>query len=434
MFWIAAGLVAAGALGFALRPSPVRVESAVVERRTIETSVESEGKTRIHDRYALSAQVPGRLLRVTVEEGDRVRAGQRVASIDPLPYTVAVTTALERIRELEAELAGVETLRPKAEALAQARARASASQSLDASAHLRVTVVKAASAQSERDLARLRDLAAKGYIARAALEQAQLTATTRARELQIAESDAVAADHQLRADRAAADELARRVRDPDYLRNVYRAQISAVRAELNNVEDRSRRTVVVAPVAGEVLRIIQKSESFVQAGAPILEIGDRNDIEVDAEVLSQDAVAIHPGDAVEVLDGAGNAHPRGTVRRVEPAGYTKVSALGIEEQRVHVIADFPGSLRTLGDAYRLDLRIITSKAMGLAVPVPALVRCGEAWCAYRITDGRARRVTVGIGRLGSDFAEVRTGLAAGERVVLRPPESLQDGSRVDATR
>ncbi len=430
MLWVGAALLAAGAIAYAFRPVPLRVESAIVERRTIETSVESEAKTRIHDRYALSAQVSGRLLRVTVEEGDRVRAGERIASIDPLPYTVAVTTALARVRELEADLAGVETLRPKEEALAQVRSRALASKSLDASAHLRVRVLQAAAAQSLRDLARLRDLADKGYLSRAAYEQAQLTATTRQRELEIAKTDATAADHQLRADRAAADELARRVSDPDYLRNVYGAQIAAVRAELHNLEDRNRRTGVVAPVAGEVLRVLQKSESYVQAGTPIVEIGDRNGIEVVADVLSQDAVAIRPGNRVEIVSGAGDAHPWGTVRRVEPAGYTKISALGIEEQRVNVIATFPGSLRSLGDAYRLDVRIVTTSAEGIAVPVPALVRCDEAWCAFRIENGRARRVTVGIGRLGAELAEVRTGLAVGDRVILRPPESLQDGTRV----
>ncbi len=428
--WALVLLLVAGAIAFALRPRPIPVETAVVAQRRIETAVEAEAKTRLRDRFVVSAQVPGRLSRITYEEGDRVVAGQKLGAIDPLPYNASIESALEKLRELQAQRAGVETLRPKDETLAQARARTASSVALALSAHARVLAAQSALEQADREARRQTALEAQGYASKLAREQAQLAETTRRRELQMAKTDAAAAEAQVTMDRAALDELTKKVRDPDYLRTVYDAQMNAIRAQLRTLEDQSSRTAIVAPVSGEIMRVLQKSEAYVGAGAPLVEIGNRNTLEIVADVLSQDAVGIHVGDTMEVLRGAGNDHPRGKVRRIEPSGYTKVSALGIEEQRVNVIADFAQRPPSLGDAYRLEVRIVTWSGNVLSVPVPALVRCAEDWCAFVVRGNKVHRTTLKIGRMGAEDAQILAGLQSGDTVVVRPPETLKEGDAV----
>lgn len=428
--WAAIIAGAIGALWYFVRPAPIKIETATVARRRIETTVESEAKTRIHDRYVVSATVPGRLLRLRVEEGDRVSAGERIASIDPLPLDASVASALEKLRELDAQISGVETLRPKEETLAQAQSRVRQSLASASSAHERAHAAQIALEQANRDAERQAQLERQGYASHLSREQAESAQRLRARERDIARTDAAAAEAQVAMDRAAVQELQKKVRDPDYLRTVYGAQANAIRAQLRTLEDERSRTNVTAPVGGEVLRVLQKSESYVSSGTPILEIGNRKTLEIIADVLSQDVVHVHPGDRVEVVSGAGGAHVRGTVRRIEPSGFTKISALGIEEQRVNVLIDVRNPPPSLGDGYRLDVRIVTSAADALSVPVPALFRCDSDWCAYVVRDKRVHRVVVRTGRFGSEDAEVIGGLAQGEVVVLRPPESITDNARV----
>ncbi len=430
LLWSLTVLVVLGVAALLFRPRPIIVEVTSVGRRHVETAVEAEAKTRIHDRFVISAPVQGRLLRITLEEGDRVATGQRVASIDPLPYNASIATALEKLAELRAMQAGVETMRPKEETLAQARARVQASQSAAASASARVLSAQAAYEQANREAERQIVLERQGYASRLSREQTQLLRVLRLREVQVARTDAASAAAQVAIDTAFVEELTKKVHDPDYLRNVYGAQSRAIQAQLRTLEDQATRTDIESPVSGDVLRVVQKSEAYVAAGAPLVEIGNRSGIEIIADVLSQDAVNVHVGDALVVLRGAGNQHPRGTVRRVEPSGYTKISALGIEEQRVNVIADLPQRPASLGDAYRIDVRIITWTGDVLAVPVPALIRCGNDWCAFVVRDGKARRTTVRVGRIGDTDAEVIGGLSAGDSVILRPPEAVREGASV----
>jgi len=424
---IIVAIVIVGGVALLLRPRPVDVEVGKVARSHIETAVEAEAKTRIHDRFVVSAPVQGRLQRISCEEGDRVTAGQRLGSIDPLPYNASIEAALDKLRELDAQRTGVETLRPKEETLAQARARVAASQSTAASASARVLSAQAALEQADRELERHITLERQGYASRLTREQAQLLRTLRFRELQVAKTDAAAANAQVLMDTALVDELTKKVRDPDYLRNVYDAQASAIQAQLRTLEDQASRTTITAPVAGEVLRVLQKSEAYVSAGAPLLEIGSRGTLEVVADLLSQDAANVHVGDKLIVLRGAGTDHPIGKVRLIEPSGFTKSSPLGIEEQRVNVVADLTNRPQSLGDAYRLDVRIVTWSGEALSISVAALVRCGNEWCTFVIHDGRAARKLVTVGRMSETAAEVLSGVKAGEAVILQPSEAVRDG-------
>lgn len=400
-FWIAAlaALLALGAY-YVLRPRPVPAEVASIRRGYVETSVEAEATTRVRERFTVSAPVAGRLLRITLREGDRVRRGAIIAAIDPLPATAAVQQALAQLSEMHAQEAGVETLRPKNETLVQAQARESAA--------------AAALAQARRDLIRVESLAGTGDLPKSQLEAAQLAEKSRALELAVAQ--------------AAVAETRAKHADPDYLLRVYRARGAAVEAQLRTLEDQARRTSIDAPVSGTVLRLHQKSEQSIAAGTPLLDIGDPRDLEIVADVLSEDAVTIRPGDFMLVERGAGSAPSNARVIRIDPSAHTKVSALGVEEQRVDVIGRFVSVPPGVSDRYRLDVRIVTWRAKALRVPTAALFRCGPAWCAYREVRGKARRATLTLGRRGVDYAQILSGLRENDRVILHPADNLDEGT------
>lgn len=401
---IAAAIVALITM-YALRPKPVPAETATVTRASLETGIEAEAKTRVRDPYVVAAPVSGRLGRIDLREGDTVRAGNLIASIDPLPATSAVQQALAQLDEVRAQESGVETMRPKAEAIAQAQAHVAAAQ--------------AAYTQARRDRDRAQSLASTGDLSRSQLEAAQLLEKSRAQELTAA--------------RAALAEANAKRSDPDYLLRVYRAKAAAIEAQMRTLEDQASRTTVHAPITGTVLRVLQRSETTVAAGAPLVQLADIQNLEIVADVLSEDAVDIRPGDTIIVERGAGNAQLQGRVTRVEPSARTKVSALGIEEQRVDVVGRFTQVPSGVGDQYRLDVRIVTWKGAALRVPMGSLFRCAEAWCAYKVEGGKAKRVIVALGHRGADAAEVLSGLSSGDRVVVHPSDRIQDGVAVQSS-
>lgn len=376
---LAAGALAAlAAAAWLLMPEPVVVEVASVESGPLRVTVDEDGEIRAHDRYAVAAPVAGRLLRIELEEGDAVTAGQLVARLAPLPLS-----ARER-DELRARLAAAAALEREAEArLRHARA------DLD---------------QARRERARTDRLIAGGFLSPQSAEQARVAEAGAAEEAQ-------AAAHHARA--AAADVAAAR------------AGLVAMAADGGAV------VAVGTPVAGQVLRVVEENERVLAAGAPILIVGDPRRYEAVVDVLSADAVRIRPGMTVLLEQWGGDAALRGKVRRVEPAAFTKVSALGVEEQRVNVIVDVDPLPPGLGDGFRVEARIVVAEQADVVkVPVSALFRRGDGWAVFVVDKGRVhlREVRVGI-RNGSE-ARVEQGLSAGGRVVRHPGGSLADGVRV----
>ncbi|MEW5930249.1 MAG: HlyD family efflux transporter periplasmic adaptor subunit, partial [Gemmatimonadota bacterium] len=254
---------------------------------------------------------------------------------------------------------------------------------------------------------RARTLAAAGALSRSAREEAELAALSRARE---------------------ADAAAERVR-------AAAADVASARAALADADPSAEPRApleVRSPVAGRVLRVPERSARAVAAGAPLVELGDADALEVVVDVLSADAVAIRPGAPVEIGDWGGAGTLRGVVRRVEPSAFTRVSALGVEEQRVNVVADLAARPAGLGDNYRVEARIVTWLAPRvLRVPSGALFRDGEAWGVFVVEEGRARRRAVRVGHRGEDAVEVPGGLRAGEEVVMFPTDQVRDGVRVE---
>jgi len=395
---LAAAVLAAAVLAF--MPQPLPVETAPAAPGPLAVSIDEEGRTRARDRYTVAAPIAGRLDRVTLRAGDPVTRGQALAVLHLAPLD-------PREREAAAgKVLTAEALRREAvENLARARADA---------------------AQAVRDRERAEQLHEKGYSALQELEQARNAEIAALKGAEAARFRVEAAESEVAVAKA------------------------ALLAGEGGVADERRRISLRAPVDGRVLGVLEQSERVVPAGTAILEIGDASRLEIVVEALSTDAVRVRPGMPVNLAGWGGAGTLPATVRTVEPAAFTKVSALGVEEQRVNVIADLAGPPGPLGDGYRVEAHIVTwSTDSVLKVPASAVFRRaagtaatpgpgsppGEAreWAVFTVAEGRAHLRPVATGHRTAAEVEVLAGIAAGERVVLHPPNELRDGARV-ATR
>jgi HlyD family secretion protein len=377
--YIVAGLATLAGLTLLFLPGAIPVEVSNVNIGPLQVTVDEDSETRAHDRFVVSAPVAGRVARIELHEGDLIARGQAVAELWPLPLSV---------REREEQLAHISA--------AEAQLR---------EASERVRQAWASHEQARRELARMEKLAAGGFVAQQEAEQARLTQSTSANEFEAARfrERSVAAD--LKAARAAL-------------------------LALDTTRD-GARIILRSPAAGKVLRIAEKSERVVAAGAGLITVGDPNRIEIVVDLLSTDAVKVRAGMPI-ILEGWGGDQPmRARVRVVEPYGFTKVSALGVEEQRVNVIGDFVDATGSLGDGYRVEAKIVIwSSDKVLKVPVSALFRQGEEWAVFVVESARARRRKIQLGHRGALEAEVTQGLTAGQTVIRHPSNDLTDGARI----
>lgn len=382
----AAGLATLALLAWALTPRPVEVEAAQVERGHFEYAIEEDGRTRVRDRYVVSAPVAAHLSRMTLREGDRVQAGDTVAVLTP------VMPSLFDERSLR-----------------EAQARARAAQAAVAGAKARLERARLTQDEARLDFQRTATLARDGFITPSRLDSARLALDGSQRELQAAQAALEMAVHE-------------------------REQAEASVLPASPGAAAARPLAVRSPVSGVVLRVPLPSENTVASGAPLLDIGDPSQMEVVAELLTTDAVRATPGTRASI-ERWGGPPLQGRVRRVEPAAFTKVSALGIEEQRVKVLIDITSPAAqwlALGDGFRVTVRVITTSTDdAVMVPVGALFPLGSGEMAvYVLEGGRARQRAVGIAARNSSMGWVREGLTVGERVIVYPPPGVSDGRRV----
>lgn len=390
VLYAAAALGLAGLLAYAFLPPAVEVEIAHVERGPLEVTVNEDGKTRIKERYLVVAPLGGELLRVLLHAGDPVEAGKTVlAAIQPSDPTLLDARSLS---ETEARVKAAEARLQHAQALSD---RANALQS---QANVRYT--------------RLEKLLPSGAASRDEYDAALHTLRAATEDVHAGEFAVKIAEYELELAQAALTRT--RAGDPK---------------SGNRLEIRS-------PIDGEVLRVIRESGGMVAPGAQLMEVGDPRDLEVEVDVLSSDAVRIPPGAEIH-LEHWGSPKPlTARVRLVEPQAFLKVSALGVEEQRVNVIADFidpPEARSRLGDAYRVEARIVVWKrADVLKVNAGALFRRDGDWAVYRIVDGRAVLTKVEVGHTSGLETEIAGGLKPGDQVVAYPSDQIHDGVRVQA--
>ena len=389
------GLLLIAALVFALRPAPVPADFAPVMRGSLQVTIDEEGETRVRDRFIISAPLNGRVLRIDLEPGDSVKAGD---------------TALATFLPAEPELLNLRT-------------RAGTE------ARIKAAEAAAGHSQSQREQARV-ELA----FARAQLKRYQLLA-----EQQIVSQEQLdAAEFEERAKEEALGAAEFAVRNAEYELEAVRTGLLQTGQDTSGpVEGASNRDPILirSPVDGVVLRVLRESQAVVPAGEPLVEVGNPADLEIVADLLSSDAVKIRPGNKLLIEEWGGGKPLQGRVRRVEPSGFTKISALGIEEQRVNVIIDFEDSRQAgevLGDGYRVEVRIIIwEREDVLKVPTSSLFRLGDQWAVFTVAEGKAVLQTVEIGQRNGLEAEVLSGFSEGEIVLVHPSDAISDG--VDVT-
>lgn len=387
---LAAVVSAAVAWGFWPRAEPV--ETATVARRPLEITVEEEGRTRVRDRYVLYAPVAGYLRRIDLEVGDPAPRGATLGTLDPLrPATLD-----QRSR-------------------AEAEARVAASR-----AELQRREAAARQAAAEAELAATEFTRSESLLARRLVSQSQHDAA-RSRSRATAAGERAA---------AAAIEVAR---------HELESALAALRYTASGETGPSLEAVQLrSPVDGRVLKVHQESAGVVAAGQPLVEVGDPAALEVEVEVLSRDAVRIQPGRRVRLERWGGEDVLEAAVRTVEPTGFTKVSALGVEEQRVRVIADFtspPEAWQRLGDGYRVEAAfVVWERADALTVPASAVFRRDAGWAVFAVEGGRARERAVAVGPGNGLLTEITDGLEEGATVIVHPGDAVADGVRVRAFR
>ena len=376
------------AIVWGFMPQPVPVETAAVVRGPLQVTVEEEGKTRVVDHFVISAPVAGFLRRVELDVGDSVKRGQELLTLDPLRSTV---------------------LDPRARA--QAQASVTTTQAALKGAQENVVAAAADARYWESQLARVRELHEAGAISDEELNQTEADARRTSANLRSAEFSVEVARSELQAARTTLRHSA--------------AQQSGQPAE----------TVAVhAPISGSVLKVLRESEGVVSRGEPLLEIGNPRLLEVQVELLSADAVRAGPGTRVILERWGGEGPLEARVRVVEPFGFTKISALGVEEQRVLVIADIvspPEEWEKLGDGYRVETKfILWEEDEVLQVPSSALFRRGDQWAVFVVDGEFARLRNVQLGRRSGLTAQILSGVEAGELVITHPDDSVEAGVRV----
>ncbi|RXH15285.1 HlyD family efflux transporter periplasmic adaptor subunit [Bradyrhizobium guangzhouense] len=385
---IAAGVLAvAGITVWFMVPAPVAVETAIATKGRFVATVDEDGKTRVRERYVVAAPLAGRLGRIRFKVGDQVQVDDSVATIEPSPAPLMDPRTR---REVEERLGMAEANLERAKAVVE-RTQAQVN-------------------QANADLTRARTLAQQGAATTQTLERAELAARLADRELRAAEFQDHAAEHEI-------------------------SQMRALLARYANGGDGQPESWSVAsPVAGVVLKVTTPSETIVQPGTPLLDIGDARDLEIVVDVLSTDAVEIGAGADVTIDHWGGEGKLTGRVRRVEPAAFTKISTLGVEEQRVNVLVDIlspPERWARLGDGYQVDVQItVFATDDATIIPSGALFRRGESWNVYVEKDGRAELRQLELLRRSGRVAAVASGLAPGEKVIVYPSDRVAPGKRV----
>lgn len=389
LFWLLVlGLAVAGTI-YALWPQPVEVDLAEVIVGPLQVTVNEDGMTRVKERYTVFSPVGGQLVRITLDPGDEIKAG---------------TTLLATIQPSDPSMLD-------ARQVAETEARVSAARKMIERASGVKQQALVAKEMSDSQLTRSHALWEQNAISENEYDRVVANARVAAEALRTAQFDEEIAEFELQ-----------------------QAEAALIRVKPSSDSDPLSQFEIHSPIDGIVLRVFQESAAVVAAGTPLVEVGNRHDMEIVIDVLTTDAVKIDPGDEVLLDHWGGERSLRAKVRRIEPAAFTKISALGVEEQRVNVIADFAEELpanTVIGDGFRVEARIVVwQNEKTLKTPSSALFRSGEDWYVYVDRVGIARKTQVTIGRRNDFESEILDGVAAGQRVVLYPSDQVADGVRL----
>ena len=382
--WLAVLLLIVAALAYGFRPQPRLVDIAEAKSAPMQVTIQEEGKTRVIDRYIITAPVAGTTCRVDLEVGDLIEKDETLVNINPLQS---------------------QALDPRSRA--EARARVSAAEASLKAAEQNVSAARAEADLAVTELARLEPLVEAGHISAERLDQARAVKRSTEAGLRSALFAVDVSKYELEAAR------------------------TALRYTGNTSSDPEDIVRVTAPVTGRILKLNQECEGVVSRGQPLLEIGDTRSLEIETDVLSADAVKIKPGMPVLYERWGGEGPLAGQVRRVEPVGFTKISALGVEEQRVLIISDITSDAelwQTLGDGYRVESSfILWENEDVLQIPASALFRVDDKWALFVMENNKAKKRRVEVGQRNGLSAQILDGLATGEAVITHPDKTIEDG-------
>lgn len=391
------------AIGYGLMPVPLEVDMAEAQIGSIQVTVDQDGKTRIQERYIVSTPLAGRLLRIELDPGDEIEAGK---------------TLLATVEPRNPELLDARTV-------AQAEARVKAAEAALERMEPTIDELEAAQEFAEAELQRVRQarLANPASVSESEVQSKLLDYRSRTAMLRSARHNQDIARFELEQARAA------------LLRSRPQEELEAAGIHTENALENGWNFTIRSPIDGRVLRVFQESSGVVAAGTSLLELGDPNDLEVEIDVLSRDAVKVKPGHTVLLEHWGGDRTLHGRVRLVEPSAFTKISTLGVEEQRVNVIVDLLDPLeerQALGDGFRVEARIIVAQASEvLKIPTSALFRVDDDWAAFKVVEGVAQLTRVQVGMNNGLEAEIKEGLAPGDLVVVHPGDNVLDGTLVE---
>jgi HlyD family secretion protein len=424
LFVLAVLAAIAAGLGYAFMPQPVEVDLVEVQRGDLQVTVNEDGKTRIQEKYVVSAPLNGRILRISLDPGDTVVAGK---------------TLLTMIEPRDPELLD-------ARSVAQAEARVQAAEAAVRQSEAQFEKARHAQSLAERNVTRARQAARGNAIPQAELDTSEFEFRQASEEFRAARIAGEIARFEL--DQAKAALIRSRPREEAAENSAQQVATTVSNGDSSNGNSNTDshdvyestngiggwNFPIYSPINGRVLRVLQESAAVITPGTPLVELGDPNDLEVEIDVLSRDAVKIHPNDLVYLEHWGGDRPLEGRVRNVEPSGFTKISTLGVEEQRVYIIVDLvdpPEKRKTLGDGFRVEARVVIDEvSAALKVPTSALFRVADGPAVFQVVEGVVRQQKVKTGRQNGLEAEILEGLKEGDRVVLHPSDQIEDGVQV----
>ena len=432
--WIVIGVVVLGGIALSMRPHPVEVKIGHAEKRTVREYIADEAKVRLDKEYLIDMPVAGTVETIVWKVGDVVESGQELARIDPYPIEQQINGVDALIEQARARIEGVDATKTKVEDIDSAAMRVK-----EMTDTLRIAERELGIARTERDDAkrvyeRAKNLLAQGVASQSDFDQAERRYSVAEQQLSRGELAADAARKTLNIAELGARRVAGSVDDNEYMREVFKAEIESLEAQKALLEDDLKKAVIHAPVRGPILEKYVENRRVMALGAPLIKMGDLSTTEIECDVLSEEVVRVREGVPVEISGKAIETPPvPGTVKRIYPSAFMKVSALGIEQQRVKTLIDFDNTALQLRPGTRLDVRIITAESPDtLAVPERATFREGGQWYVFAVERGHARKAAVTLGLKNDEWAEVTEGLSLDNEIVTDPTNELAEGVRVTA--
>lgn len=428
---VLAAVVAAGAL-YALLYNPLPVEMTNVSQRTVREFIAEDAKTRLDTELVIAMPISGTLFALDVEIGDEISAGMCVARIDEFPLEQQIKSTEALLAQVKAQIDGVDIQKPKEEDLLTGEVRVNEARDNLAIVQKERQISETNFNEARKELKRIERLFERGAVPQAQLDEANrmhnnMKDTVARLDLAIAATEKIVRVAELSSKR-----LTGSVDDNEFMRDAYKADIDRINAQLEALHSDMEKTQVKSPIDGIVLEKYVEDERVMMGGSPIMKVGDLGTIEIECDILSEEVVQIEAGNPVEISGKAlGDLVVMGVVKRVYPSGFMKISALGIEQQRVRTIIEFDNSESRLRPGTSVDVRVITEESADtIAIPERSVFRHNGGWAVFAVNGAHAKLTPVELGLKNDNWAEILSGLEIGQTIIAEPKNELEDGTRI----